>query len=95
FSHEVPVEDVPECILGRAPRERPAVLDTAMLSKDGRVEIFRYARRYLREHYKTKSLRCRSCARDATCDGMHVNFVRAHGYAVMQPVPPGASVAAE
>jgi MoaA/NifB/PqqE/SkfB family radical SAM enzyme len=95
FRHEVPVEGVPACILGRAPRERPPVLDTAMMSKDGRVEIFRYARRYLMEHYKTKSLRCRGCAHDATCEGMHVNFVRAHGYAVMEPVPPTATAAAE
>jgi MoaA/NifB/PqqE/SkfB family radical SAM enzyme len=86
FSHPVPVEDVPACLLGRAPRARPPVLDTAMMSADGRVEIFRYGRRYLLEHYRTKSLRCRSCAHDASCDGLHVNFVRAHGYAVMEPV---------
>ncbi len=94
FPAEVPVEGVPACVSGRAPRARPRVLDTAMMARDGRVEIFRYARRYLLEHYRTKSLRCRGCAHDATCDGMHVNFVRAHGYAVMQPVP-AASAAAE
>jgi len=94
FSREVPVEGVTACISGRPPRTRPPVLDSAMTS-DGRVEIFRYARRYLLDHYFTKSLRCRSCVHDATCDGMHVNFVRAHGYGVMEPVPPKASAAAE
>lgn len=91
---EVPVEGVPACITGRAPRTRPAVVDTAMM-QNGRVEIFRYARRYLLDHYLTKSLRCRSCAHDASCEGMHVNFVRAHGYSVMQPVLTDSSAAAQ
>ncbi len=86
FSKTVPVEGVPACISGRVPREPASVLDTTMMSTDGRVEIFRYARRYLLDHYRTKSLRCQACAHDATCDGLHVNFVRAHGYAVMEPV---------
>jgi len=86
FRHEVPVEEVPACLSGRPPRERPRVLDTAMMSADGRVEIFRYTRRYLLEHYRTKSLRCSTCVHDQGCDGLHVNFVRAHGYQVMEPV---------
>lgn len=89
----ITIEGVPACISGRPPRARPRVLDTAMMSADGRVEIFRYARRYLREHYRTKSLRCGECAHDATCDGLHVNFVRAHGYAVMEPVSKSAAAA--
>lgn len=86
FPHAVPVEGVPACLLGRAPRGRPPVLDTAMMEPSGRLEIFRYARRYLLEHYRTKSLRCRGCAEDARCDGLHVNQVRAHGYAQLQPI---------
>ncbi len=86
FTHEVPVEEVPACILGRAPRPRPPVLDGAMADADGKLEIFRFTRRYLLEHYRTKSLRCRECVHEATCDGLHVNFVRAHGYAPMRPV---------
>ena len=94
FTHDVPLEDIPACVSGRPPRARPQVLDTAM-TKDGRVEIFRYARRYLLEHYRTKSLRCKGCVHNASCDGMHINYVRAHGYAVMEPVLPPASAAAE
>ncbi len=82
----VPVEDVPACILGRAPRARPPVWDTAMAGSDGRLEIFRYTKRYILDHYFTKSLRCRSCASDGDCRGLHVNYVRAHGYEVMQPI---------
>jgi MoaA/NifB/PqqE/SkfB family radical SAM enzyme len=86
FPHAVPVEGIPACVTSRAPRPRPRILDTAMLTEGGRVEIFRYTKRYITEHYSTKSLRCRTCAHDADCAGMHVNYVRAHGYAFMQPV---------
>lgn len=83
---KVPVDGVPECVLGRAPRDPARVLDTTMMLPDGRLEIFHYARRYILDHYRTKSLRCRACSRDASCDGLHVNYVRAHGYAVMAPI---------
>ncbi len=96
FKAPLPVEGVPACALGRLPRARPSLLDTAMRDANGHLEIFRYTRRYIHERYRTKSLRCAGCAETARCDGMHVNFVRAHGYAVMQPLatrlgdaPPG------
>ena len=85
FTLPVPVEGVPACVLGRPPRVRPAVLDAAMLTSDGRVEIFRYARRYVLDRFFTKSLRCRGCVHDAGCRGLHINHVRARGYAAMQP----------
>jgi MoaA/NifB/PqqE/SkfB family radical SAM enzyme len=88
FRHPVPVEGVPACVLGRAPRPLPAMLDTAMLTEAGKLEIFRYAKRFIVEHYLTKSLRCKACAHKDTCQGMHVNYVRAHGYGLMQPVDP-------
>jgi molybdenum cofactor biosynthesis enzyme MoaA len=86
FTATVPVDGVPACILGRAPREPRRVLDTAMMTPDARLEIFRYTRRYILESYRTKSLRCKTCVHLDRCDGMHVNYVRAHGYAVMRPV---------
>lgn len=85
----VPVEGVAACILGRQPRVRPAVLDLAAFADDGRLEIFRWTRRYLVAGYMTRSLRCAECVHSSgpdPCRGMHVNFVRAHGYASMQPV---------
>ncbi len=84
---EVPVEGVPRCISGRAPRPRPAVLDGAMTAPSGRLEIFRYARRFIASRFVSKSLRCRGCAFFDACEGVHVNYARAHGYGVLQPVP--------
>ena len=77
---------VPACVTGHAPRERPPVLDTAMLGPDNRLEIFRYTKRFIVDHYLTRSLRCRECVHASTCSGMHVNYVRAHGFSLLQPV---------
>jgi MoaA/NifB/PqqE/SkfB family radical SAM enzyme len=85
-SLDVPVEGVAPCLLGRAPRERPGVLDLATFTEQGQLEIFRWTRRYVASGYVTRSLRCGECAHSGTCAGMHVSYVRAHGYASMQPV---------
>lgn len=86
FAAEVPVEGVPACVTGRAPRQSPRTLDTAMMRPDGQLEIFRYIQRYIQEHYKARSLRCKPCVHASGCDGMHINYIRAHGYELMQPV---------
>ncbi|MBC8072797.1 MAG: hypothetical protein IAG13_31035 [Deltaproteobacteria bacterium] len=83
---EVPVEGVVACLLGRAPRIARAVLDTTMLTPEGGLEIFRYARRFVQAHDRVKSLRCRTCAYEPSCQGVHVNWVRAHGFAALRPV---------
>ena len=86
----VPVEGVAPCILGREPRSRPPMLDLAAFTGDagGGLEIFRWAARYLVSGFATRSLRCAGCLHAPACTGMHVNFVRAHGYASMRPVAP-------
>lgn len=87
FRHAaVPVEGVPACILGREPRRRPPTMDLAAADPSGRIEIFRWTRRYVEERYVTRSLRCSSCVHASRCEGVHVNFIRAHGYAQLQPV---------
>ncbi len=86
FTLDVPVEEVPPCIVGARHRPRPALLDAAMLTPEGRLEIFRYTRRYILDRYRVKSLRCKPCKHAARCEGMHVNYIRAHGFSCMQPV---------
>lgn len=83
---EVPVEGVPACVLGRAPREPLKTLDSSMMLPNGQLEIFRYIQRYIVDHYKARSLRCKPCVHASGCDGMHINYIRAHGYGLMQPV---------
>jgi hypothetical protein len=86
FRHDVPVIGVPACVIARSPRQEPPTLDASMLSSDGALEVFRFTRRHIEAGYMTKALRCRTCVHDATCAGMHVNYVRAHGYGLMRPV---------
>ena len=86
FMADVPVEGVPACVLGRTPREPPKTLDSAMMLPNGQLEIFRYIQRYIVDRYKARSLRCKPCLHASRCDGMHINYIRAHGYELMQPV---------
>jgi len=80
------VENVPACLSGRAPRPRPRPLDGETLDGGGALDVFGYTRRYILDGYYTKSRRCRACVHDGACEGVHINFVRAHGYAPLVPV---------
>jgi MoaA/NifB/PqqE/SkfB family radical SAM enzyme len=84
-------EGIPACLSGRVPRPRPSVFDARMLGESGRVDIFGYAKRYIEEHYYTKSRRCRDCVHDLECEGVHINFVRSHGYNPLCPVGDAAA----
>jgi MoaA/NifB/PqqE/SkfB family radical SAM enzyme len=86
FTHPVPVDDVPSCVLGRPARKRRELLDTSMMTLDGKIEIFRYIKRYILDRYWRKSLRCKTCVYNEDCRGMHISYIRAHGFALMQPV---------
>jgi MoaA/NifB/PqqE/SkfB family radical SAM enzyme len=86
-----PVRGLPRCVVGREVEPAPSRFDARATSADGALEIFRFTKRFVLEGYTTKSLRCRGCAHDASCAGLHVNQVRAHGYAWMQPIPRGGA----
>jgi MoaA/NifB/PqqE/SkfB family radical SAM enzyme len=83
---ELRTEQIPACISGRDPDPQPARLDAAMLGADARIDMGKYAERYIADRYFTKSRRCAGCKHDAACPGVHINFVRAHRYAVLEPV---------
>jgi MoaA/NifB/PqqE/SkfB family radical SAM enzyme len=86
-----PVRGLPRCVVGREVAPEATRFDARTTSATGAIEIFRFTKRFVLEGYTTKSLRCRSCAHDASCAGLHVNQVRAHGYAWMQPIPHGVA----
>lgn len=92
FTAPVPVEGVPACVTGRPPRPMVETLDTAMMQPDGQLEIFRYIKRYIVSHYYARSRRCSACVHVSVCPGMHINYIRAHGYGVMQPVTAAQTV---
>jgi hypothetical protein len=86
FGRVPPTLGVPACILGQPPRPRPPTFDTTMATKDGSLEIDRYARRFVLDHYRVKSLRCRTCREASDCPGVPVNYVRARGFAELVPI---------
>ena len=51
---------------------------------DGTLE--EYVKKYSTDLYRKKSLRCRTCRHDATCQGIHLNFARAYGFSVLEPI---------
>ncbi|MFT3712999.1 MAG: radical SAM protein [Archangium sp.] len=81
----VPVEGAPKCLAPTA-RSESLTLDTAMMTPDGRLEAFRFTKRYILDHYFTKSLRCVTCVHESSCRGVHVNYARAHGFSELEPV---------
>lgn len=87
YAPAVPVENVPPCIVGRSVRPTPKLLDAAMLGPDARVDMTAYTKRYVADGFYTKALRCKDCRENATCRGVHVNWVRAHGFGALEPLP--------
>jgi MoaA/NifB/PqqE/SkfB family radical SAM enzyme len=90
-------EQIPACISGREPDSPRSRLDAQMLGPDARIDMGKYAQRYIADRFLTKSRRCAGCKYDGACPGVHVNFVRAHRYAALEPVveaaqPPPPSV---
>lgn len=82
----VKTENVPACLSKRPARRRLTVLDGAMLGPDGRIDMPSFTQRYVADGFYTKSLRCKSCVENTSCRGVHINFVRAHGYAPLDPI---------
>ncbi len=91
----LPIEGLPHCVLGRAPRARPPVLDGAMLDPTGRLEIFRFVERFIPDRFRVKGQGCRRCVHDSDCAGVHVNYVRAHGFSLMRPIAAPAGLDGE
>jgi hypothetical protein len=80
------VEGVAPCLSGRASQPTGTTVDAAMLAVDGRIDMPKYAARFVEAGFFSRSLRCDECAHAATCRGMHINWIRAHGYAKLEPV---------
>jgi hypothetical protein len=84
---EVRTEDVPPCLGRREPLGAHTRLDSGTLGADARIDMGKYTKRYIADRYMTKSRRCASCAYASECKGVHINFVRAHGYRALEPLP--------
>lgn len=81
----VRVQGVAPCLTTQPVRPLDDRFDFDMLDAAGRIDPRRFTSSFVREKYFVKSLRCRGCARTSECAGMHINWVRAHGFAAMRP----------
>lgn len=86
----VKTENIPTCLSKRPAKRRLKLLDAGMLGPDARIDMTAFTERYISDGFYTKSLRCRSCVEHSTCPGVHINFVRAHGYKKLEPITEAA-----
>lgn len=85
----VTIEDLPPCLGGALEVDgAPWYLDLEALDAQGRLDPDRYVEQYIRREYRVQSLRCARCVHHLSCPGLHVNLVRAQGFAVLDPVLP-------
>jgi len=86
-SHGLRLMNVAPCLGGdRAEPGGHFELSRAMLDDKGQMMVSPYVQRYITGEYYKKSLRCRGCALTETCKGMHIQFLRAHGFASLKPI---------
>ncbi|MFH2006053.1 MAG: radical SAM protein [bacterium] len=81
----VRIEDLPPCVGGALPGPEPGFVDLEIIDDAGRLDPDRYAEIYIREAYRTHSLRCGECSHYERCPGLHVNLIRAQGFEVLRP----------
>jgi MoaA/NifB/PqqE/SkfB family radical SAM enzyme len=73
------------CLSGQLPEGPRGVLDVASLREDGTIDPRAFTSLYARDLFFARSLRCRDCLSASSCRGMHLNWVRAHGFAKLDP----------
>ncbi len=83
-------QNLPPCLCpGSRLEEAPRILPHALFHEDGRLAIDPLVDRYVSQDYRAKSQRCRTCAVDSQCSGAHVQEIRHHGFAMLQPLSGG------
>lgn len=83
----VPMVNVPACLAGDAARPgEHDVLERTALDTRGEFDTDAYVHRYITGEYYAKSRRCGDCVYQATCNGMHINYVRNYGLKSLQPI---------
>ncbi|GEM_PF-491155 len=81
------LKNVPSCIAGEqsVPHDH-LLLDAAMLDSGGDLDLDGYVHHFIESEYYAKSLRCHRCSAFETCKGLHVNYLRNHGFEILQPL---------
>jgi len=81
----LPIRGLPPCLGGPQGPAADVRLEPDVLDPDGRIRPDRFVAFFIRNGYTARSLRCRECAFEATCPGLHVNLARIWGLGVLEP----------
>lgn len=81
------LKNVPECVAGgeTEPHDHH-LLNAAMLDRAGHLDLDKYVHHYIEHEYYAKSLRCHRCDRFDSCSGLHINYLRNHGFKILRPL---------
>jgi len=82
---QTPIKGLPPCLFGPTTPEMLPQLGEAQLV-DGKIQLAPFVDFFIKELYLVKSLRCRKCAMNDTCAGLHVNLARHWGLKVLTPI---------
>lgn len=74
-----PMINAPKCLSGTGTYESYADMEPLYTVED-------YTRKYITNLYRKKSTRCVGCKYNNSCEGIHINFVRSYGFAILQPI---------
>jgi len=79
--------NVPECVTGVAPEGTDRkILDSHLVDPKGLLDLDAYVHHYVTEEYYSKSRRCEQCSSREECEGIHINYLRNHGFKVCDPI---------
>lgn len=79
-SFSSPLINIPHCLWGSGVFETYANMDPT-------YTLWDYTQKYINNLYRKKSLRCKTCIHNASCQGIHINFIRSYGFDILQPIP--------
>ena len=48
--------------------------------------VWEYTKNYIMNFYRKKSLRCKSCKYNDSCQGIHINFLRSYWFQILSPI---------
>jgi hypothetical protein len=85
LGYAVRTRRIAPCLSGGALTRRQDVLDIGVVRSDATIDPQLLTSHYVRESFHARSLRCGGCVWKDSCPGMHLNWLRAHGFGVLDP----------
>jgi len=79
--------NIPQCVTGYAPEGNDRrVLWDGYVDAKGLIDLDAYVHHYVVQEYYSKSVRCGDCVFNDSCEGLHINYIRNHGYKLCEPI---------